>query len=501
MLGVLFTIMVAVPVAPANAQTWRIEPSISILETVTNNVDLQPNDSRQSDWITELTPALRISEKGARTRLNALLSVPVVLYARGGGSKNSVYPSADVLGDVALVEHWLHVEGQVSIAQQYFSPFGAQPLGFENATQNRYRSEAYRVSPYIQGVTPENVSYELRNNNVWTNASGAPVPTNTSRYTQFTGNASKSDSTIGWRADFDVNDISLNDTDTFRTRLVRLKPLYNVDPQLRLNATIGYEENHFPFDDSRDLIYGAGIEWRPTSRTNVVATWEHRFFGAAYLLTFDHRTPLSVWNVHVSRNITSFPQQLASLPAGGAVATLLDGLFLATIPDPAQRQVAIDQFIRERGLPSVLSGALTLYSQQILLQQSQSASVGLLGARNTVVLTIFNVRTEPISASGSSLAGPLATADNSRQTGISLVGSHKLSPSVALDATIERFRTVANPPFEGRTNQTALRLVASATLSPKTTMFAGARYQTLNSDVTSDYNEAAAFIGVNYTFR
>jgi hypothetical protein len=32
-------------------------------------------------------------------------------------------------------------------------------------------------------------------------------------------------------------------------------------------------------------------------------------------------------------------------------------------------------------------------------------------------------------------------------------------------------------------------------------MFAGARYQTLSSDVTSDYNEAAAFIGVNYTFR
>jgi uncharacterized protein (PEP-CTERM system associated) len=501
MLGVLFATIVAVP-GPAEAQTWRIEPAMSVLETVTNNVDLQPNETRHSDWITELTPSLRISEKGARTRLSALFSLPVVLSARGGGSgKNNVYPSADVLGDVALVDHWLHVEGQVSIAQQYFSPFGAQPLGFDNATQNRYRSETYRVSPYIQGVTPGNITYELRNNNVWTNANGAPVPTSTSRYTQFTGNASKTDTTIGWQADFDVNDIALNDTDTFRTRLVRLRPVYNVDPQFRLNATIGYEENHFPFDDSRDAIYGAGLLWRPTSRTNVVATWEHRFFGGAYLFTFDHRTPLSVWNVRVSRNITSFPQQLASLPAGGDVGTLLNGLFLTTIPDPAQRQAAIDQFIRDRGLPSVLSGALTLYSQQILLQQSQSASVGLLGARNTVVLAIFNVRTEPISASGSALAGPLETADNSRQTGISLVWSTKLSPSMTLDATIERFRTVANPPFEGRTNQTALRLVASTTLSPKTTMFAGARYQTLSSDITPDYNEAAAFVGVNYTFR
>lgn len=486
---------------PAPAESWHFESAISAQETVTNNVNLAPNDSRKSDWVTELLPSLRVTEKGARTSLSAFLSVPVVVYARTGSENNNAYPSAEAVGDIALIQNWFHVEGQVLVSQQYFSPFGGQPLGIDNATQNRYQSNTYRVSPYVKGVTPGNINYELRNNDVWTDVSGAPVTTSNFHYTQFTGNAYNVEGTTGWRAEFDVNDVTVNDVDSFRTRVVRLMPVYNIDPQFRLSATIGYEENRFPLDSSSDAIYGAGIEWHPTPRTDIVGTWERRFFGAAYKFSIDHRMPLSVWNVSVSRNITSFPQQLASLPAGGDVTALLNGLFLTTIPDPTQRQQTVDQFIRDRGLPPVLSNAFNIYSQQILLQESQTASVGLLGTRNTVVLTIFNIRSQPISASGNVLEPILVTGDNSRQTGVTALWSHKLTPSLLFDATVERFRTIANPPLEGRTNQTALRVVVSTPLSARTTMFAGARYQTLSSDIVSEYNEAAGFVGVNYRFR
>jgi uncharacterized protein (PEP-CTERM system associated) len=448
-----------------------------------------------------LTPSLRVTEKGARTSLVGNISLPVLLYARTGSENNNAYPSVDLLGDLALVENWLHVEGQVTISQQYFNPFGAQPLGLENATQNRYQSDTYRISPYVKGVTPGNVSYELRNNDVWTNVHNTPVTSDDFRYTQFKGNAAQTESTVGWQADFDVNDVVVNNGDKFHSRLVRFQPVYKVDPQLKLVATAGYEENHFPTDDSSNAIYGGAFEWHPTPRTNVTGSLEHRFFGAGYLFSFDHRTPLSVWTLHLSRNTSSYPQQLANLPAGADVSALLNGLFLTTIPDPALRQQAIDQFIRDRGLPSVLSSPLNLYSQQVFLQESQTASVGLLGTRNTVVLTIFNVRSQPISASGDALTLPVNFGDNSRQTGISLLWSHKLTPAVALDTTIERFRTVANPPLEGTTNQTAVRVAVSTPLSARTTMFGGARYQTLSSDVATNYNEAAAFIGITYTFQ
>ena len=501
-LGALFAAAVAVPSATAEAQTWRIQSGVSAQETVTNNVNLQPNDARQSDWVTEVTPSLRISEKGARTSLSAFLSVPVVLYARTGSENNNAYPSADVLGDIKLIDDWLHVEGQITVQQQFFNPFGGQPLGLDNATQNRVRSDTYRISPYVKGVTPGGtIKYELRNNNVWSEVVGAPVSTSDFYYTQFTGHASNTQSTIGWQADFETTDLTVKDASTFRSRIARFIPLYDVDPQLRLKAEIGYEENNFPPQGSHDAVYGAGFEWRPTLRTTVTGLWEHRFFGGAYQFSFDHRTALTVWKVSLSRNITTTPQQLANLPAGGDVSALLNGLFLATIPDPIERQQAIDQFIRDRGLPSMLSGGLNLYSQQILLQESQTGSVGLLGTRNSVILTIFNIRSEPIGASGDLLTPLLSINEANRQTGVSLLWSYKLTPSVVFDATLERFRTVAIAPQEAKSNQTALRLVVSTPLSAKTTLFAGARYQTLNSDIPSDYNEAAAFVGVNYTFR
>ena len=487
--------------ASSAAQNWRVEPAFSAQETLTNNVNLVTSDSRRSDWVTQLTPSLRVTEKGARTSLVGSVSLPVLLYARTGSENNTAYPSADLLGDMALIENWLHVEGQLTISQQFFNPFGAQPLGLENATQNRYQSDTYRISPYMKGVTPGKVSYELRNNNVWTNVHNTPVTSDDFHYTQFKGNAVQTETAIGWQADFDVNDVVVNNGDTFRSRLVRFQPIYKVDPQLKLVATAGYEENHFPTDDSRNAIYGGAFEWHPTPRTNITGSLEHRFFGPGYQFSFDHRTPLSVWTVRISRNTSSYPQQLANLPAGADVSALLNGLFLTTIPDPALRQQAIDQFIRDRGLPSVLSSPQNIYSQQVFLQESQTASVGLLGTRNTVVLTIFNIRSQPISASGDALTLPVNFGDNSRQTGISLLWSHKLTAAVALDATIERFRTVANPPLEGTTNQTALRLAVSMPLSAKTTVFGGARYQTLSSDVATNYNEAAAFIGLTHTFQ
>ena len=487
--------------ASSAAQNWRVEPAFSAQETLTNNVNLVTSDSRRSDWVTQLTPSLRVTEKGARTSLVGSVSLPVLLYARTGSENNTAYPSADLLGDMALIENWLHVEGQLTISQQFFNPFGAQPLGLENATQNRYQSDTYRISPYMKGVTPGKVSYELRNNNVWTNVHNTPVTSDDFRYTQFKGNAVQTETAIGWQADFDVNDVVVNNGDTFRSRLVRFQPIYKVDPQLKLVATAGYEENHFPTDDSRNAIYGGAFEWHPTPRTNITGSLEHRFFGPGYQFSFDHRTPLSVWTVRISRNTSSYPQQLANLPAGADVSALLNGLFLTTIPDPALRQQAIDQFIRDRGLPSVLSSPQNIYSQQVFLQESQTASVGLLGTRNTVVLTIFNIRSQPISASGDALTLPVNFGDNSRQTGISLLWSHKLTAAVALDATIERFRTVANPPLEGTTNQTALRLAVSMPLSAKTTVFGGARYQTLSSDVATNYNEAAVFIGLTHTFQ
>lgn len=503
LLPLLAAAALALPATRALAQKWEWTPSIGLQETLTNNVDLVPTSQRQSDLVTQITPALAVKGVGDHTRLEGFVSVPVLLYARTGAENNYVYPTANLLGDVNFFDRVFHIEGQVNVSQQFFTPFGAQPGDLANATDNRYMSTSYRVSPYVAGNYGNNMTYEIRSNNTWTNLSNAPTATDNAFTTEFLARTSTAqDQLLGWSASYDYADTKFtNQPNSIITQIARVAPYYSVTPQFRVDASVGYEDNQYQLTSSQGAIYGVGFRWRPTERTDVVGKWEHRFFGSSYLFTFDHRTPLTVWNVQFSRNITTYPQQLASLAAGTNVAGYLNNLFLSAYPDPDQRQQFVEQFMRDRGLVPVLTSPVTLYTEQILLQQQQSATVGLIGARNTVFFNVFNVRSEPISAAGTPLPPSLFSANDNTQTGGSVVWTNRLTPAVTMTSTFTLLRTDANAPLAGSTNQGYASVNLSTSITARTTGFVGVRYQALASNISNDYNESAVLAGIVYTLR
>lgn len=499
--GGLATFLACLVAAQAGAQTWTLEPRLTVEGTATNNVNLSPSNQRESDFVTQITPSLSILERGAHTNLTGLISLPVVIYARTGSENDQFLPSISLLGDVNFFERRVFVEGEVSVAQQFLNPFGPQPIDLANATSNRYQSNTYRVSPYIKSSTANGTQYELRNDNVWTNLSGAPVSLDNARYTQFIARAANYSSQLSWRAEANYNDTKFNEQNSIVTRLVRFEPIWVFDPAARVSASIGYEDNDYQLSSSRDVIYGVGFEWHPTPRTNVLGNWEHRFFGSSYRFSFDHRTPLTAWNVLASRNITTYPQQLATIPAGVDVPAFLNLLF-ASIADPIERQRAVEQLMQNRGLPSALAGPLPLYAQQILLQQQASATAGLIGARNTIFLTIFTVKSEPIAGTGQPLPPIFAAANDNTQTGAALVWTHNFAPRWLLTGSANLSRTVANAASDFKTRQGAVQATVTYNAGPNTALYSGARYQASNSDVAgSDYNETAVFVGFRYTYR
>lgn len=493
----------AVAVAPCSAQTWRWEGSVGLQETATNNVNLDPDSSRRSDLVTQITPVLVVREASPRTLLEGTVAVPILLYARTGGENNSVYPSLNLFGSLDVYNRILFLEGAVTVSQQFFTPFGAQPADFSNATDNRYRTTTYRVTPYLQGEGPGGWTYELRNNNVWSNLTGAPIDTSNSRYTEWIARVSTAPQRqLGVAANYNYTDVVFNDQEgSLVTQIGRVAPFYNVNPQLRLDATAGYEHNSGFLTSYSGAVYGVGFRWRPTERTSVVGSWEHRYFGSSYFFSFDHRMPRTVWNVTVSRNTTTYPQQLANLTAGTDVAAFLDSLYLSSVPDPATRQQIVQTFLSERGLPSTLANPVTLYAQQIVLQQQQLATFGIIGARNTILFSVYNVKNEPISVSGTPLPPIFSLGNDNTQTGGSVVWTNRLTQAVNLVTSLEAFRTVTNGGPTAKTNQGIARITLTAPITPRTTGFVGARYQQLTSDVAQEYNEAAAFAGVVYTFK
>jgi uncharacterized protein (PEP-CTERM system associated) len=489
----------AVPLA--NAQTFRFTPSISIDETFTNNVNLDARADAKSDFLTQITPSFTLSEAGSRFKINGFVSLPVLVYATSGVGNDTFQPQVSLLGSAEVVEKLLFVDAAIYVQQEYDSPFGARPLTFSPGTGNGFTVESYSVSPYVRGGHGD-FDYELRDRNTWTSSNGNVGVVSASSYAnEIVGKGSKKPDPLGWTVDFDRSDVKFPDQGALLTQLERARAVWEVDPQIELSAGGGYENNQYTLATYKDAIYNFGMRWRPTERTVIDGSWERRFFGASYHFAFDHRTPLTVWSLHASRDITTFPQQLATLAAGSSISVLLNQLFLSSIPDPAQRQAYIEQLIRNGGLPLLTAQPVNLFTQQVLLQQSATASLGLLGARNSVFFSTFHLRSEPIAGAGNAPEGLLSSLSNNTQTGGSIIWTNNLTPSLALNASADVLRTVANPPFVGTTSQDTLRLTLTTPISANTSAYAGARYQRSRSDVANDYSEAAVYVGMSHTFR
>src|SRR4051812_18819095 len=56
----LFTLLAA----PASAAQWEFIPSLTAVETYTDNVHLSPRGTEQSDWVTILSPRLYLRGTG-----------------------------------------------------------------------------------------------------------------------------------------------------------------------------------------------------------------------------------------------------------------------------------------------------------------------------------------------------------------------------------------------------------------------------------------------------
>jgi uncharacterized protein (PEP-CTERM system associated) len=485
----------------SHAQTWRLTPSIAYESTLTDNVNLTPNDQRKADWINQFTPSLRFFEQGGHSRFAGNVSLPILLYARTP-ENNYVAPTVDISGNAELIDRFLFIDASANVSQEYQTPFGARPNNLANATNNRYTAQSYTLSPYLRGLLANNLDYEIRDSNIWSVGNGVGTTSGDAYDNFFTSHLTRQPTPLGWSLSYDRTALQFQDQPSETLQIARANALYQADQAVELSATVGYEDNDLQFTNERGVTYGVGGTWHPTDRTTVEAKWEHRFFGASYNVLFDHRTPLSVWALRASRDITNYPTQLAALPAGSNVASFLNSLFLSKVPDPTQRQSLIDQIIRARGLPTTLAGPVTLLSQQITLVEQATATFGILGARNSIFLNVYHNRQEPIDRTEfSEINGLLVSVNNNTQNGVGVVWSHQLAGDMTLATSADWSRSVDNVEPHVSTRLGTIRTVLSTSLSPYTTVYASARLQDSRSTAFGSYREIAVVVGASYFFH
>jgi uncharacterized protein (PEP-CTERM system associated) len=488
------------PMQTGTGQTLRIQPSVSGELYWTDNVNLVATD-RRSDFVLQLVPRLVVQERGPNTSLSANISAPILLYADTGGENNRILPEASVTGTIQLYPRLFYVDGSIQVSQQFLSPFAARPQNFVSATSNRYTAQSYRVSPYLKGDAPAGVHYELRDTSTWTNAN-ATANANRAYTNEVTARISQDPRPLGITGNYDRVDTTFTDqNNSFVTQIARVGALWQPDPEWQFGLRGGYEDNRFPLETFRGSTYGASVGWHPSQRTTLDADAEHRFFGTSYHAAFVHRMPLSIWTLRASRDMTTYPQQIATLPVDASVDALLNSIFASRLTDPIARQAFVDVLIRDRGLPARLASPIDLFTEQAVLQESLDATVNLLGARNAVLVTAYRRRTEPVAGTTFAFLDLGTSQIDNTQIGTNVVWTYRLTAFYTLSTSADWFRAAANDRSGTRSHQLTLQTALSATLSRLTRAFAGVRYQRFTSNLESPVQETALFVGLDHAFR
>ncbi len=481
----------------AGGAEWRAEASIASRVSVTDNVRLAPDGQRESDLILDVTPGIRLRGEGARLRFDAAYAPQAVGYAHSS-DLNNFYNRLNASASLEAIEKFFFVDARANVSQQFVSAFAPRPTDLTSSTANRTEVWGATVSPYFRGQVPGGTTYLLRNDSTWTDGSGDTFRSSYSN--TVTGRIENTVRRIGWSLEYNNRYLKYQNSNELTSQLGRARLIARVDPQLDLFVSGGYEENNYALTRQSGSTYGGGGTWRPTERTNIAGSYERRFFGPSYEASFDHRTRLTAWRLGASRNTSNYPELAFTIPPGNTAA-LLNAIFAAKIPDPAQREAAVQQFINQAGLPSFLLGPVSFYTEQIFLREGVDGSFAILGARNTITFAAYWADYEQISGTtGTPLPDAFGFANKFSQYGASVNWGLRVTPLSTANLLVSRLYTDTEAPTPGESTQNNVHLTFTTRLSPKTDATLGLRYTVFDSTVVNDYKEAAAFGALTHRF-
>ena len=271
-------------------------------------------------------------------------------------------------------------------------------------------------------------------------------------------------------------------------------------PQVSVVSTVGYEDNNYivtgPAPNGK--FWSTGLQWNPTPRTNLTATTGRRYYGRTSALDFSHRTRLTLWSLNYSESVTSTRSQFL-VPSSVSTTGYLDTLFLSSIPDPAARQTAVQNFIAQNGLPASLTVPVNFFTNQFLLVKGWRGSFGILGIQNSVLANVFTQTSESTNA-GQPATGDFAMSSSTKQTGGSLVWTTRLSSQTSSNVSAGYTRN-ESPGLNREDNLKNINLSLTHQFQPRLTgSLSYRRLQNNSNQVGANYKENAAVAAVNMRF-
>lgn len=475
---------------PALAVDWLVQPSLRLRETYTDNALRAPGGQAQSDFITEIAPAIALIGNGPRLRVHLDYSWHKFLYAhRAGTDQHQLSASADA----ELAKDWLFVDGTASISRSSISPFGPQVIDELPGTTNESTVRAVSISPYLRHRFRGVATAELRYTRSAVTSGGGLLSMHSDEVALRLAGEPHGGG-WSWNASHDAR----------RTRDSKVAPQlmerssaglrYPFSSKWAATASVGTEKEGYDTTSDKapqGRFWSLGGTWTPSPRTSVAFSTGRRFFGRTYSLDARFLQRQTNWQLSYGEDITTMPAQFLRLGNSDA-ASLLDQLWRGLFPNDLERRLRIDAFLRYAGGLGPELGAINYFSHRYFLQKQLSLTVARATAKSTLLAGITAVdRTAQTSSGIDSVLLPgvdLGSEDRTRQIGSNLGWTWQASSrsSVSLNAGVATVRSLSVP---RRDSTVTVSAGYSRTLQRKMTASIDVRHTRHTSSRGGDYRE------------
>lgn len=427
-----FSIAAILAPSTGDAAEWRIVPTLDLRETYSDNIRLAPKGAESSDFVTEISPGISITNDGPGLKLRANYAYQFIGY-KNDSTGSSSYHKLDATAKADLIKDLFSVDGMAGISQQDISLLGPHAASNVEVDPNRVSVRTGMVSPYLHHNFGGIASGEARYTRTQVSTSSNAPLSSSIDDAKLSLNSGPAFRTLGWGLHYDKQRTQQSQSNSIDSTTMGADLRLMVTPQFYLTSTLGYDK--YDYVAAPDAVapsgkyYTAGFSWNPTERTSLAASIGKRFYGTTYSLNTSTRSRHTVWHVAYDESITTTPQQFA-LTTTSSTSDLLNQVFMSAIPDPVLRQQAVDRFILSTGVPTTLSRSANYVTNQFFLQKTLQASLAISGLKNTLLFTATNTIRRPQSADPGALAlvpGGAITTGDTRQLGASAVWSWKLS--------------------------------------------------------------------------
>lgn len=352
------------------AQTVTVTPTFDTSLTWTDNAG-SGGGGGAHDWIFEAAPGITVARESGRLNGNLNARLRNLAYANDS-DRNTSFLTLRGAGEFEAVERLLFIDASAGITRSNLSVFTGRSASDELNVGKESETRIWSITPRLEFQLGQQARGTVSYLNRWID-SGSAAGLN-DQYLQRLS-AQLADPTalgrFGWGLDYVRSNSSWKEEDVSRDRnseIGRATLFINLSRQLRLRAIAGRESNDFQSrDGDSSSVYGAGVDWNPTERTELAATVEDRIFGRGYDVSLSHRTRRATWFASASRDISSTANTL------GQVAFIEQDCF-ELVTDPDFRPEVTDPIERAGFLAECLEFA-TLRTNSDFVQRADRKSV------------------------------------------------------------------------------------------------------------------------------